>query len=249
MALELIEPAVRTAPSQRFGRSQLLLTLPPRDLALLLPELTEVQLARGTVIHERGDAIEHVYFIHDGLVSLLVGVAETKSVEIATIGREGAVGALAGLGSGIALNHAVVQLPVRAARIATGRLAAIARDSRAVRDMLLACGNLLLIQVQQLAACNATHDVQERLSRWLLQVADRHGTILPLTQELMARLLGVQRTTVTMVCRTLQVDGLIHVGRGMVRILDASGLEKKACPCYRVMRHATRETIDKVASD
>src|SRR5437764_2584786 len=99
MALELIEPSARPAPAQRFGRNQLVLTLPHRDLALLLPELAEVQLARGTVIHERGDTIEHVYFIHDGLVSLLVGVADAKSVEIGTIGREGAIGALAGLGS------------------------------------------------------------------------------------------------------------------------------------------------------
>jgi CRP-like cAMP-binding protein len=249
MTLELNQPFAQEAPRKGFGRSQLLSALPPRDLALLLADVAEVQLARGTVIHEPGDRMEQVYFIHDGLVSLLVGVAEGRSVEIAAVGREGAIGALAGLGSGIALNQAVVQLPARAACIATSRLTAIVHESKPVRDMLLAYANLLLMQVQQLVACSATHDVEARLARWLLQAVDRNGSALPMTQELMARLLGVQRTTVTMVCRTLQVEGLIHVGRGVVRILDAAGLEKKACSCYQVMRVATEHTLQNVGHD
>jgi CRP-like cAMP-binding protein len=249
MTLELNPRIAKEAPLQRFGRSQLLSALPPRDLALMLADVAEVQFARGTVIHEAGDPIEHVYFIHDGLVSLLVGVAEGRSVEIAAVGREGAIGALAGLGSGVALNQAVVQLPVRAAGIATSRLTTIAHESKPVRDMLLAYGNLLLMQVQQLVACSAMHDVEARLARWLLQGMDRNGSTLPMTQELIARLLGVQRTTVTMVCRTLQVEGLIHVGRGVVRVLDAVGLEKKACSCYQVMRDATERTFQNLRGE
>jgi CRP-like cAMP-binding protein len=238
----LTEASEKTAGAN-LGRNRLLSALPAADFSLLDPYLTDFELAPGAVIHEAGDRMEHVYFIHGGLVSLLLPMPGSPAVEIATVGREGAIGAMAALGSPVASSRAVAQLPVGAARIDTGRLAEIVCRSKAVNDMIVAYGDALMAQVQQLAACNALHEVQARLSRWLLHAEDRVGSPLPVTQELLSQLLGVQRTTVTMVCRTLQLEGIIHIGRGMIEIRNADALERKACCCYRLMRKATDRAV------
>jgi len=224
------------------GRNRLLTSLPQADFDTLAQYLTEVTLDKGTVLQEPGQPISRVTFPHGGLISMLGLLPEGHAVDTASIGREGAVGLSAGLGAQIAHCTAVVQLPVQAAQISAARFADAAARSRAVRDMIVRYNDLLLAQVQQLVACNTVHHVQERLCRWLLQARDRvGGDTLPLTQEFLADVLGVQRTTVTMIGRMLQAQGIINVRRGRIQIRDILALERKACACYRMGRNLTEE--------
>ena len=223
--------------SRARGRNLLLAALPDRDRALLVPHLKEVPLAQGTILQEQGDRVEHVYFPHHGIISLLAVMQQGNAIETATIGYEGAVGSLAGLGPRRSHTRAVVQVPGTASRIPAVRFRECAEESKAVRDIIVRYGEMLLIQVQQTAACNALHAVEARLSRWLLQARDRlESNSINLTHEFLSQMLGVRRTTVTVVAHTLQEAGLIRYHRGLIEIIDQPGLEARACECYAAIR-------------
>ena len=225
-------------------RNGLLAALPPADLSLLQPHLKDVVLDQGVVLQEQGERIEEVYFPHDGIVSLMAVMQQGDAIETGTVGREGAVGALAGLGSRRSHTRAIVQVAGRASRISAARLRKAAEESQAIRDVIMRYGELMLIQVQQTAACNALHDVEERLSRWLLQARDRvDGDTIRLTHEFLSQMLGVRRPTVTVVARMLQDAGLIRYHRGHIEILDRRGLEARACECYGVVRRQIEQVM------
>jgi CRP-like cAMP-binding protein len=216
------------AKSNRF-----LAALAPADFALVSPYLRNVWLERGAVLHEPGDEIEHVYFPHSGMVSLVAVMQNGACVETATMGRAGAIGLSAGLGSRRALGRAVVQLPGQVARLPADRFEAAVNDSKAIRDLLVRCNDALLVQVQQSVACSALHMLDARLARWLLQSHDCvDGQPIPLTQDFLAQMLGVRRTTVTLTARLLQGAGMIRYTRGVVHVVDRSRLEQTACECY-----------------
>ena len=189
----------------RTGRRNLLLaSLPAKDFALLAPQLKDIVLEQGTVLQEQGERIDQVYFPHDGIVSLLAVIRQGDAIETATIGYEGAVGAFAGFGMRRAHTRAVVQVRGSASRIAASRLRKVAEDSEAVCRLIVRYGEMLLIQVQQTAACNALHPVEARLSRWLLQARDwLESNTIKLTHEFLSQMLGVRRTTVTVVANML----------------------------------------------
>ena len=158
------------------------------------------------------------------------------AIETATIGCEGAVGAFAGFGPRRAHARAVVQVRGLSSRIAASRFRKVAEESGAVCSLLVRYGEMLLIQVQQTAACNALHPVEARFCRWLLQSADRAASdTVTLTQELLAEMLGVRRTSVTEVAGKLQNDGVITYSRGIIRIVDRPGLERLSCECYQTL--------------
>jgi CRP-like cAMP-binding protein len=227
------------------GRANRLLTaLPLDDLALLTPHLKQVTLDQGVVLHEQGDQIEDVYFPHDGIISLVAVMQRGDAIEAATVGREGAVGALAGLGPRRSHTRAVVQVAGSASWIAAWRFRESADQSAAIRDLIVRSGEMLLIQVQQTAACNALHDVEARLSRWLLQARDRvEGNVIRLTHEFLSQMLGVRRPTVTVVANALQRDGLIRYHRGRIEILDVPRLETRACECYAAIRDQIAQVL------
>jgi CRP-like cAMP-binding protein len=217
--------------------------LPVNDLALLSPHLKPIALEQGVVLQEQGDAVEEVIFPSDGIISLLAVMQQGNAIELATIGFEGAIGSLAGLGPRRSHTRAVVQVSGAGLRIPAVRFRKAAEESAAVRDIIVRYGEMLLIQVQQTAACNALHSVEERLSRWLLQARDRLQTsTVPLTHEFLSQMLGVRRTTVSVVANSLQTAGLIRYHRGHIEIVDRPGLEAKACECY----DAIRRQIDQV---
>jgi CRP-like cAMP-binding protein len=229
--------------SHSVRRNRLLAGLPAADLALLSPHLKEIPLEQGTILQEHGDRIDQVYFAHEGMISLLAVMRQGEAIETATVGREGAVGSLAGLGPRRSHTRAVVQVAGTASRIAAGRFCKAAAESQAIRESIVRYGEMLLIQVQQTAACNALHDVEERLSRWLLQARDRvDENTIRLTHEFLSQMLGVRRPTVTVVARMLQEAGLIRYHRGHIEIVDRRGLEARACECYSVIRRQ----IDKI---
>jgi CRP-like cAMP-binding protein len=158
-------------------------------------------------------------------------------VEIGTVGREGVVGLMAALGMTRATTRAVVLVPGTAARIPASQIQRCVRESRSMSDVFLRHADCLIGQTQQIAACNAIHNVEPRLCRWLLQTRDRiDNDILPLTQDALAQMLGVRRTTVTLAARALQKAGHIRYRRGQIEILDARALMQCACECYEIIR-------------
>ena len=159
-----------------------------------------------------------------------------KAIETATIGREGVVGAMAGLGLYTSMVRAVVQLPISASRISSARFRQVAATSRVIENLCIRYNEVLLTQARLTAACNALHPVDARFCRWLLQSADRaESSTLPLTQELLSEMLGVRRTSVTDVAGRLQREGLISFSRGVIQILDRPALEAMTCECYRAL--------------
>jgi CRP-like cAMP-binding protein len=234
-------PLARQLEHGRFNR--FLATLPPHDFSLLAPHLRTIALERGVMLHDVGEEIEHVYFPHNGMVSLVAVMQSGATVETATIGRGGVVGASAGLGARSTFGRAVVQLPGTAAWLSGAQFRAAANQSQAIRDLIVRYNDLLLAQVQQAVACNALHALEARLSRWLLQTHDCvDGDAISLTQEFLGQMLGVRRTTVTLSARLLQSAGLIRYRRGLIQIVDRARLEDISCECYAVVRH----NVDKI---
>jgi CRP-like cAMP-binding protein len=202
--------------------------------------LRTLALERGVMLHDVGEQIEHIYFPHTGMVSLVAVMQSGATVETATIGRAGVIGASAGLRASITMARAVVQLPGTAAWLSASQFHAAAVQSQAIRDLIVRYNNLLLAQVQQSVACNALHGLEARLCRWLLQTHDCiDGNVIPLTQQFLGQMLGVRRTTVTTAARLLQSAGLIRYRRGHIQILDRPALEDISCECYAVVRHNT----------
>jgi CRP-like cAMP-binding protein len=219
-------------PFNRF-----LATLPPHDFSLLAPHLCTIALERGVMLHDMGEELEHVYFPHTGMVSLVAVMQSGGTVETATIGRAGVIGASAGLGEST-FARAIVQLPGTAARLSGVQFCAAANQSQTIRDLIVRYNDLLLAHTQQSVACNALHALEARLCRWLLQTHDcMEGDAIPLTQEFLGQMLGVRRSTVTLAARLLQSAGLIRYRRGLIQIVDRAGLEDIACECYAVVRH------------
>lgn len=217
-------------------RNRLLLAMRPADLALLSPHLKDTPLIQGTMLQEQGERIDQVYFPHSGMISLVAVMKQGESIETATIGREGAVGAMSALGPRQAFTRAVVQMPGYASQISTLKLQSIVEKSETLGEIIVRYNELLLAQVQQSCACNALHEAEARLCRWLLQSRDRSDSdTVPITQEFLAQMLGVRRTTVTMIASALQEAGLIRYQRGRIEILDRQKMQERACECYHVV--------------
>lgn len=216
--------------------NRLLAALPRELLDLMGHDLRQISLVQGRAIYEPGAPIDDIYFPQSGIISLLVVAKDGGSVETATIGREGAVGLHAALGKRLSFTRATTQISGRCSTIRAPIFAQFVQEHAPLRDLITRYTEVLLAEAQQLAACNAVHDAPARLCRWLLQCADRIGDELPLTQELIAQMLGVRRTTVTILAQTLQQEGAIKYARGRIRILDRERLEHGACECYAILQ-------------
>ena len=216
--------------------NRILDSLPAAEVALLRPQLKTFAMVQGTLLQEQGDQVNYIYFPLSGMISLLAVMKQGQSVEIATVGREGAVGAMSGFGPRHAFTRGIVQVEGSAARISTAHFQEAMKKSATLRETIVRYNEGLLAQVQQTAACNALHDLEQRLCRWLLQTQDRAGgDMITLTHELLSQMLAVRRTTVTLVARGLQKSGAIEYKRGKIRIVDRRKLEKRACECYKVV--------------
>ena len=218
-------------------RNQLLLSLPAAELETLRGHLGFTALVKETVLIGAGTPQSLAYLPHSGVISMMVSLSGGQSVEVAMIGRESIFGAAAALGGQIALTDAVVVLPGTASVLDVAQLRAAADRSVAFRTTLMRHEQALLIQAQQSAACNAAHAVEARLSRWLLRVRDIYdGETLPLTQEFLARMIGVQRNAVSLVAHALQQAGIIRYSRGHIHITNMEALRETACECYHVVK-------------
>jgi len=217
-------------------QNRLLVSLPADDYAIIAPHLVQVDLERGRLLYDPGDRIDTVYFPHDGVISLMTLMESGAAIESATIGPEGALGLSSAVAPRQSLSRAIVQTPVRASRISAAQLHEAWEKSPRIRDLIDRHSEALFGHAIQSVACNALHSVEARFCRWLLTCHDRISTdTVALTQEFLADMLGVQRTTVTAVARTLQEKGVIRYRRGVVDIIDRQALEALACECYGVI--------------
>lgn len=185
---------------------------------------------------EPGDEFDQVYFPHNGMLSLLAVLKDGKAIETATVGREGVVGAMAGLGLYKSLVRVVVQMPITVTKIPSSQFRKAATGSEAIRNLCIQYNEVLLSQARVTAACNALHVIEARFCRWLLQSADRAGgDTVNLTQEFLAEMLGVRRTSVTEVASKMQNAGVITYSRGVIKILNRPALAKISCECYQTL--------------
>lgn len=216
--------------------NKLLSSLARDHFEMLSAHMTSEFLQQGAILTEAGDEVDFVYFPHNGMLSLLSVLNDGNAVETAMVGREGVVGAMAGLGLYRSRVRVVVQLALEVSKIPASRFRTAVVNADAIRNLCVDYNEILLSQARITAACNALHLIEARFCRWLLQTADRaSGDTINLTQEFLAEMLGVRRTSVTEVANKVQAAGVIHYSRGVIKILDRSGLEKMSCECYATL--------------
>ena len=233
----LIDSAARTG-------NLLLDALSASDRALIAPHLEHRSYATGTTVFEAGDEVTHITFPCDhAVVALVVATRDGRTAETATIGHDGAVGGLVSQGRVAASANALVQVGGPTLRLDTDRLQEAAGRSASLRDLFARYADCFVAQLLQTAACNALHPIEQRCLRWLLTLQDRlGGDTIPITHEVLAAMLGVQRTYLTRILRTLQDQGLVRAGRGRITLVDRSTVSAAACECHgRVRRHC--ETV------
>ncbi|GJE52746.1 hypothetical protein GOFOIKOB_5820 [Methylobacterium tardum] len=226
----------------------LLEALDATDRALLAPHVERREVSRGDVLFRAGDDVSHVTFpVQRCVVTLVVPLVDGKSVETATIGREGAMGGVVSHGYLPAFGQAVVQVGGSVIRIDAARLSEAKHVSKGIRDLFVRYADCLLAQVLQSVACNAAHTIERRCLRWLLTLQDRIGTAeLPVTHELLADMLGVRRAYLTEVLGRMQREGLIAIGHGRITLPDRIRAEAGACECHATVRRHFEEVMGAV---
>lgn len=223
--------------SSRASGNHLLAALPGDCYGLLESDLQQASLPQGWLCYGPGDPIEQIYFPQTGMISLLVAIGDGEMVETASVGREGAVGLQAGLGGRLSFTRAIVQIAGKFSTIAASRFEHAVNRSPPLRDLIVRYMEIQWAEAQQNAACNASHDAASRLCRWLLQCSDCIGSDqLALTQEFLADMLGVRRTTVTLLAQHLQKQGVLRYSRGRITIMDRTRLGACACECYAAVK-------------
>ena len=218
-------------------KNHLLAALPEDRYERLLPRLELVALPLAWSVYESGGKLEHLYFPTSGIVSLLYVMENGASAEIAVTGNEGVVGIALFMGGESTPSRAVVQAAGEAYRLSASVVKAEFAHGGPLQVRLLRYTQALITQMAQTAVCNRHHSVEQQLCRWLLLSLDRlPSNKLTMTQELIANMLGVRREGVTEAAGRLQDAGLIHYSRGHITALDRSGLEKRVCECYAVVK-------------
>jgi CRP-like cAMP-binding protein len=218
-------------------QNHLLALLPAEELEVLAPHLAVVQLNHGEVLVEAHDRIRRVYFPYGGIISCVVSLHDGGTIETGMIGRDGAMGASQALDEKISLNKVVVQVADKMAVIDPDRLRKAVEQCPVLRSALIRYELFFVAQVQQTAACNATHKLEQRMCRWLLRMHELIGADLPLTQQFLSQMIGVTRSHLSVVAGTLQKAGLIAYNRGHIRIVNLEGLRQEACECDHAVRH------------
>jgi len=222
-----------------FSGNTLLATFSAEARALIEPAGSMVELSSGDFVLKPGEQVGSSLFPIGGtMVSLTVDIAGGRSAEVASIGREGAIGGIVSCGSAPAYTSAVVLVGGPAFSVPMETLEDAKQRSKFIGNLFCRFSDYLLAQVMQSVACNAYHTISQRTARWLLHAQDRAGDRIALTQEALAGLLGVQRTTLNAALQELHDAGVISTGRGVVRILDRAGLKRRACGCHDALeRH------------
>jgi CRP-like cAMP-binding protein len=222
-----------TQADAAFAGNRLLSTFSREARALLEPHGEMVEIDSGEMILRRGELVRSTLFpVGPTMVTMVVDLSGSRSIEVASIGNEGAVGGIVSCGHAPAFSRAEVLVAGPAFRVPMEALEDAKQRSPFIANLFCRYSDYLLSTVMQSVACNGFHSITERAARWLLHVQDRAGDRIELTQEAFAGLLGVQRTTVNAVIKELASEGLINTSRGTVRVVDRAGLKRRSCECY-----------------
>jgi CRP-like cAMP-binding protein len=224
---------------QAFAGNRLLSTCSREARALIEPFGEMVELDAREIVLNRGDQVRSTVFpVGPTMISMTVELSGGRSAEVASVGREGAVGGIVSCGHAPAFSKAEVLVPGPGFRVPMDALEDAKSRSPFISNLFCRFSDFLLAEVMQSVVCNAFHSIPERAARWLLHAQDRAGDRIELTQEAFAGLLGVQRTTVNAVVQALQAEGLVATGRGVIRVTDRAGLKRRSCECYqRLQEH------------
>jgi CRP-like cAMP-binding protein len=214
------------------SKNVLLSLLPAEEQLRLFPHLRTVDMNLGDVLAEPHERVELVHFPYGGIISFVVELKSGFAMETGMVGRDGLFGGSQALDGKLSLNKVVVQVAGVAAAISSDKLHELAANSRALTGLLVKHEQFFLAQVQQSVACNGAHAVEQRMCRWILRMHDLVGSDLPLTQEFLAQMIGVARSSVSAVAATLQKAGLISYSRGHIHIDDLAGVRNAACECH-----------------
>jgi CRP-like cAMP-binding protein len=217
--------------------NKILAALPAEEYERLRAHLTPVSLELGATLYNQAERIKYVYFVNTGVVSHVTNMEDGGSVEVGLVGRDGIIGLPIAFGDDVSPNHAVVQIAGGALRMEASVLREEFGRGGRFQSLLLRFTLAANKQVSQTAACNRSHNVGDRLARWLLMCHDRvEGDELELTQEFIAQMLGTRRSGVSEAAILLQAAGLIRYSRGHITVLDRERLKEFACECYEVVR-------------
>jgi CRP-like cAMP-binding protein len=231
-------PGARTDSAGKAINNLILLSLPNEEYNLLRPHLEPVELPQHKILHEPGEKIDFVYFLNQGMTSLVASSVDGRSVEVGIAGKEGMVGMSLTVGLLRGTFRAIMQMAGSGARISAETFQAMLPCCATLRSQLSRFALMQGMQVAQLAACNRLHDIDQRLARWLLMCQDRvDSELLPLTHEFLAQMLGTGRPSVTLAAGALESSGLIENMRGTVKVINRKSLEQAACECYGVIQH------------
>jgi CRP-like cAMP-binding protein len=232
-----IDDKVKRMTDIKHATNRVLASIPPKQYQRLQAQLQPVTVNFRQVLYEPGQAIRHVYFPIDCLISLLTAVDKRRTLEVGMVGNEGMAGMPFILGMGVSGVRALVQGAGRALRMASGPFRIEFDRNQALQDALYRYTYALMAQISQSAACNRFHEAEPRLARWLLMTRDRVGSNeFPLTHEFLAHMLGVRREGVTEAASALKQHKLIDYSRGKITILDLRGLTLSSCSCYQTVK-------------
>lgn len=236
--------AVSQAVSSSVSRNQLILALSPSDLALIGPDLVRVTLEMRQVLERPNRPVEAIYFMEEGITSVVALSKSRKRIEAGIIGREGMSGLPALMGDGMSPNETYIQIPGGGMRIGAGPMRAAMQASTTLRALVLHYAQVFLVQTAQTALANGQAKLEERLARWLLMAHDRvDGDDLPLIHEFLALMLGVRRAGVTVALQSLESQGLVRAERGLIVVVDRDGLEDVADGSYGIPEAEYRRLI------
>jgi CRP-like cAMP-binding protein len=226
-----------TNASSNWPRNRLLLALPSRNLKRLMPELENISCHPAQVLMNVDSALDYIFFPDSGVVSVVAVYADGSIIEMATVGREGFTDVQAVFGARRSSIQLLVQIPGTATKMSRATFMRAMQSMPSFRTLMDAYVQAFLEQVMVSVACNGAHSLKQRLARWLLMMRDRTDSdVLPITQSLLAEMLGVQRPSITNAVREFERAGLIEGGRRQVTILDRRGLMQASCECYQLVR-------------
>ena len=240
----LLAKALPGVSSADFDANRLLATFSAKLREELIARATILELEDGHLLYEKGQQVARAIFpLAQAAISLSANIDDSRRVEVASVGREGALGGIVSCGHSPAAARATVLMGGRFLSLPLDFIEQAKGTSGHLRNIFCRYSDYLLAQILQSVACNTFHPIEERAARWLLTAQDRAGDKLRLTQEEMAGLLGVQRTTINAVVRSLQDEGLITTRRGAIEIVSREGLLRRTCTCYRSVEDYFGEVI------
>jgi CRP-like cAMP-binding protein len=232
----------RTSADGKQVLNKVLLATPQNEFELMRADLTHIDLPSHLSLHEPTEDIEFLYFPNRGMVSQVVVTKDGQTVEVGVVGKEGYVGAGLVVGLTRSSVREVIQIAGDGFRMMGNAIDRILRSAPQLQMILSRHTGLQAMQVAQTAACNRLHDIQQRLSRWLLMTQDRVGSgMLPITHDFIATMMGTDRTTVSLAAAVMQKDRIIDYVRGAVKIVNRRKLERSACECYDVIQQLEDE--------